>query len=140
MKKTLFYIAGLLFSFIAGVGVGGSSSTQSSKPIESVVRVTQIPTSTSAPTSSAPSLTVAIRKPTMTPIPPTTKPTATPYPTTAPQTYTAPVDTSGGYVCNCSKTCSQMSSCEEAQYQLNTCGCRARDGDRDGIACDSQCQ
>lgn len=140
MKKTLFYIAGLLFAFIAGVGVGGSSSTPTSKPVKAVVEVTQIPTSTLAPTSSAPSPTVAIQKPTTTPIPPTTKPTATPYPTTAPQTYTAPVDTSGGYACNCSKTCSQMSSCAEAQYQLNTCGCSARDGDHDGVACDSQCQ
>ena len=46
----------------------------------------------------------------------------------------------GTYTCNCSKTCPQMSSCAEAQYQLNTCGCTARDADHDGIACDSQCQ
>lgn len=44
-----------------------------------------------------------------------------------------------GYTCNCSKTCPNL-SCEEAQYQLNTCGCSARDADDDGIACDSQCQ
>jgi len=44
------------------------------------------------------------------------------------------------YVCNCSKTCSQMSDCEEAQYQLNICGCSARDGNKDGIACDADCQ
>jgi hypothetical protein len=44
------------------------------------------------------------------------------------------------YSCNCSKTCSQMSSCAEAQYQLNICGCSRRDGDKDGIACDSDCQ
>jgi len=48
--------------------------------------------------------------------------------------------TSGAYTCNCSKTCPQMSSCAEAQYQLNTCGCKARDADKDGIACDSDCQ
>jgi micrococcal nuclease len=48
--------------------------------------------------------------------------------------------TSGTYTCNCSKTCPQMSSCAEAQYQLNTCGCKARDADKDGIACDSDCQ
>lgn len=48
--------------------------------------------------------------------------------------------TSGSYVCDCSKTCSQMSSCAEAQYQLNACGCGARDADKDGIACDSDCQ
>lgn len=43
------------------------------------------------------------------------------------------------YVCNCSKTCSHL-SCAEAQYQLTTCGCSQRDGDHDGVACDSQCQ
>ena len=48
--------------------------------------------------------------------------------------------TSEDYSCNCKKTCAQMSSCKEAQYQLNTCGCSARDGDDDGVACDSDCQ
>lgn len=51
-----------------------------------------------------------------------------------------PNQTSGDYVCDCQKTCSQMSSCAEAQYQLNVCGCRARDGDNDGVACDADCQ
>lgn len=46
----------------------------------------------------------------------------------------------GSYTCNCSKTCGEMSSCAEAQYQLNVCGCTARDADHDGVACDSQCQ
>lgn len=45
----------------------------------------------------------------------------------------------GSYTCNCSKTCPNM-SCSEAQYQLNVCGCSARDADKDGTACDSQCQ
>jgi hypothetical protein len=61
-------------------------------------------------------------------------------PTTVLQQTQEPSQTSGSYVCNCSKTCEQMSSCAEAQYQLNTCGCSARDGDKDGIACDSDCQ
>lgn len=57
------------------------------------------------------------------------------------QTQTQPSNqTSGNYTCDCSKTCSQMSSCAEAQYQLNVCGCSARDADKDGIACDSDCQ
>lgn len=43
------------------------------------------------------------------------------------------------YACNCSKTCPNL-SCSEAQYQLNTCGCSARDADHDGVACDAQCQ
>ncbi len=51
-----------------------------------------------------------------------------------------PAAVGGAYTCNCSKTCSQMSSCAEAQYQLNSCGCSARDADDDGIACDSDCQ
>lgn len=58
----------------------------------------------------------------------------TPVPTTT------PAATSSSYTCNCKKTCPQMSSCAEAQYQLNTCGCSARDADHDGVACDSDCQ
>ena len=54
--------------------------------------------------------------------------------------YAALDSGSGGtYTCNCSKTCPNM-SCAEAQYQLNVCGCSARDADDDGTACDSQCQ
>jgi len=57
------------------------------------------------------------------------------------QTQTQPSSqTSGSYTCDCSKTCSQMSSCAEAQYQLNVCDCKVRDRDEDGIACDSDCQ
>jgi len=62
-----------------------------------------------------------------------TKPTIKPSSTTSPST-------GGSYVCDCRKTCSQMSSCAEAQYQLNICGCKARDADGDGIACDTDCQ
>lgn len=61
---------------------------------------------------------------------PTTKSVATPKPT---QSITS---TGGNYSCDCSKTCSEISSCAEAQYLLNTCGCSQRDGDDDGIACD----
>ncbi len=65
---------------------------------------------------------------------------AAPAATTAIQpavTQQAPATNTGGsYICDCSKTCEQISSCAEAQYQLNTCGCRQRDADRDGIACD----
>lgn len=46
----------------------------------------------------------------------------------------------GGYTCNCSKTCSQMSSCEEAYFQLRNCGCLERDGDGDGVPCESLCR
>ncbi len=41
------------------------------------------------------------------------------------------------FSCNCSKACTVIKSCAEAQYQLNTCGCKQRDADKDGIACDS---
>jgi len=75
----------------------------------------------------------------------TSKPTVPiyiPTPTTViqNQTNSSTVDeSSGGFVCNCSKTCSQMISCEEAYFQLNTCGCSARDEDRDGVPCESIC-
>lgn len=46
----------------------------------------------------------------------------------------------GRFTCDCSKTCPQISSCDEAQFQLNTCGCTVRDADHDGIACDADCQ
>ncbi len=55
-------------------------------------------------------------------------------PTTPPQK-----ESSGSYICDCSKTCSQISSCNEAYYQLNTCGCTARDADHDGIPCENIC-
>ena len=43
------------------------------------------------------------------------------------------------YSCDCSKTCPNL-TCEEAQYQLNVCGCKRRDGSpKDGIACNKQC-
>ena len=56
-----------------------------------------------------------------------------------PQTQpTTPPNNNGssGYACDCNKSCNEISSCGEAQYQLNNCGCSARDGDHDGTACD----
>lgn len=43
-----------------------------------------------------------------------------------------------GYSCSCSRTCGQM-TCDEAYFQLQQCGCSARDGDGDGIPCESVC-
>ncbi|MFS4438527.1 excalibur calcium-binding domain-containing protein [Paracoccaceae bacterium GXU_MW_L88] len=37
------------------------------------------------------------------------------------------------------KTCGQMRSCDEACYKLTVCGDTARDGDNDGIPCESIC-
>jgi hypothetical protein len=47
---------------------------------------------------------------------------------------------SPSYTCDCSKTCTQITTCAEAYYQLNTCGCSVRDGDGDGIPCENLCQ
>ena len=43
------------------------------------------------------------------------------------------------YACDCSKTCSQISTCLEAYYQLNNCGCSIRDGDDDDVPCENLC-
>lgn len=72
--------------------------------------------------------------------------TAIPKQESVPQ-YIAPTDppalpvntNSGGYACNCAKTCGAM-SCDEAYFQLQQCGCSARDGDSDGIPCESICR
>jgi len=45
----------------------------------------------------------------------------------------------GSYTCDCSKTCPQMSSCEEAYFQLNNCGCSERDGNNNGVPCEKIC-
>lgn len=58
------------------------------------------------------------------------KNTTTPVPTSKPSPY----------ICNCAKTCTQISTCAEAYYQLNTCGCSVRDGDHDGIPCENLCR
>lgn len=61
----------------------------------------------------------------------------TPTPTITSKQNITPKSSGGAYACNCSKTCEQISSCSEAQYQLNVCGCSRRDADHDGIACDA---
>lgn len=72
-----------------------------------------------------------------------------PRPTSAPvQQQSQPISTAQPlqpppvvpqFSCNCSKTCEQMMSCDEAYFQLNTCGCGRRDGDSDGVPCESIC-
>lgn len=44
------------------------------------------------------------------------------------------------FVCDCSKLCGQMVSCEEAYYQLRDCGCAERDSNGNGIPCETICQ
>ena len=46
----------------------------------------------------------------------------------------------GTYTCNCQKLCGAISSCDEAYYQLQNCGCSARDSDGDGVPCESLCR
>lgn len=91
------------------------------------------------PTSTVKSTIISTPKPVTISTPkPTTK---TSYNTPTPTTYVAPVVPQAGesYVCNCKKTCSQLASCDEAYYQLNTCGCSIRDGDDDGVPCEAIC-
>jgi hypothetical protein len=114
-----------------------SSEQKVTAPVQTTIvptiKATQTPTATIAPTQ-VPVPTVKKVIPTKVYIAPTAVP-ATHVPVQqAPPTSS---NTSGASSCNCSLTCPQMTSCSEAQYQLNTCGCSARDGDHDGIACDS---
>ncbi|MER9863247.1 excalibur calcium-binding domain-containing protein, partial [Mesorhizobium sp. M0185] len=45
-----------------------------------------------------------------------------------------------GYSCEPRRTCSQISSCDEASWYLANCSWgRKLDRDKDGIACESQC-
>lgn len=95
-------------------------------------------TTTEPTTTTIPTATPKIVTPTNTPTP--TKKVPTPTPTVYIPSTQVPAQTQttgGSYTCNCSKTCPQISSCEEAQYLLNVCGCSRRDGDNDGIACDA---
>lgn len=42
--------------------------------------------------------------------------------------------------CDCTKSCSQLTTCEEATFQLRSCSCKNLDGNNDGIACNSLCR
>lgn len=47
---------------------------------------------------------------------------------------------SSALTCETRKFCSQMSSCEEAMYHLNTCGNTRLDGNGDGVPCEAICR
>lgn len=90
------------------------------------------PTPTNIPTvkpvnTSVPTTKTVVSQPTSTP-----RPIATQAPVYTPNNSTS-------WICNCSKTCTQISSCQEAYYQLNTCDCSKRDGDSDGVPCENLC-
>jgi len=61
-------------------------------------------------------------------------------PTTEQATPTIAPSNNTGFICNCDKTCTQITTCSEAYFQLNECGCKKRDTDDDGIPCESLCQ
>lgn len=42
--------------------------------------------------------------------------------------------------CGTKRYCSQMNSCSEAKYYLNTCGVASLDRNNDGVPCESLCR
>lgn len=56
--------------------------------------------------------------------------------------YTPPTTppSSPSYTCGAKTYCTQMITCEEAKYYLNSCGLTRLDSDSDGIPCESICQ
>ena len=118
-------------------------------PIESRLTPTPEAGKSATPTfTPSPTPTVSVPTPTNIPVyrPDKNKLTPTPIriedpPATIQTNNQSPItNNSVGFTCNCAKTCGNMSSCAEAQFQLNNCGCAARDADDDGVACDAQCQ
>lgn len=146
LKKSFIYIAIFLGGLIFGIAGSSNSNSPDVKGISVQTPTNEVEQAQATPTPS----------PTVTPTPQPTPtqtvvvtptPIITPIPTTQTNsTYVAPVaapvqkSSGGGYSCNCSKTCGQMSSCEEAYYQLNTCGCSKRDGNNDGVPCEDICK
>lgn len=141
-------VAGLVL-FVILMMVTPSSKTKSSvtiaspSPTEKIIMTKSAPTPipTVVPSNTATPTRVPTSKPTLKPLPTNTpyiEPTAVYIPPTQSTSNDQDTSTSnsGAYACDCSKTCTEITSCAEAQYQLNTCGCSQRDADHDGIACD----
>lgn len=61
---------------------------------------------------------------------------------TAPPSSQVPVrsDDAAGLSCATKLTCGELSTCEAALFQLQTCGNRSLDGDGDGVPCASLCR
>jgi micrococcal nuclease len=60
--------------------------------------------------------------------------------TSAPSVDNPVIGSGGGsLVCDCGKSCGSISSCDEAYFQLNECGCSVRDNDKDGVPCEKIC-
>lgn len=148
-------VAGLLLTGVVFGSVGNSAdefqkSYEAGKNDSVKQEIIETNPPTSAPVNSEPTNKVLNidnikvssedEEPTATPTPVSThKPTPAPtiIPTPAPTQAAVP---GSNYICNCSKTCTQINSCTEAYYQLNTCGCRKRDGDKDGVPCKNLCR
>ncbi len=58
--------------------------------------------------------------------------------TTAGTTTVTPTS-NASYTCGTKTYCSEMTTCEEAKYYLNSCGLSRLDGDKDGTPCESVC-
>lgn len=46
----------------------------------------------------------------------------------------------GSYTCGSKTYCTEMNTCEEARYYLNSCGLSRLDADKDGVPCESICK
>ena len=153
VRKLLLIIAALLFIIVIGRSINLDttkvvpvSPTPTKTPTTPIITVTPTATPTAILTPTATPTIESTNTPTPTATP-TLKPTLAPIyriivtPTPAPvkiqQRYIPVQQGSGSWPCNCGLTCTQISSCVQAQYLLNSCGCSARDADHDGIACDS---
>lgn len=115
-----------------------TSSTDKNPSVKSSIvdeRVRPTPTITITPTPLPTKVPTIIPRPTVIP---TSVPVVPVY--NPPPQVEEPQTNSGGYSCNCSKVCGAMASCDEAYFQLNTCGCSARDGDNDGVPCETICR
>ena len=47
---------------------------------------------------------------------------------------------SSNSVCGSKRTCSQMTSCEEAKFYLLQCGVKSLDRNQDGVPCENLCR
>jgi endonuclease YncB( thermonuclease family) len=53
---------------------------------------------------------------------------------------TTPPGGAAGLSCGSKRSCTQMSSCAEAQFYFRQCGLSRLDGDRDGVPCEQLCR
>ena len=69
----------------------------------------------------------------------TKTPTQTPSPIKVTVKKPGQTGISYEYVCNCSKTCAEITTCSEAYYQFQSCGCLDIDTNKDSIPCENLC-